>query len=297
YLHVPQVILLCVIPAIIPVIHVVPAEAPIVPADPLVSLEVGAVSVTSRARVLDLVDYSSSSDSDPSEDSLTLAPELPLVSPFLCSDDSKADSKSSLLRRGREACVLLTFMMLWFRDNLLLGSSWGFLHLDTFSGSHLWFSLSDHIYEFFRQGLFVCIMDDSFRDHSTRVVSSRVGEVFKDFILHLRIAERGEYGELGLGVEIDAVILGGKTEEQFEDCFIDSWRLFRGCDSLRHNMDTFVGAMCANYEATRATNALEAKSQSQNGNDGDNGNGGNGNGDNGNGNHGDGGNNRNGNLN
>ncbi|GJX96543.1 hypothetical protein Tco_0352341 [Tanacetum coccineum] len=92
--HVPQVILFCVIPAIIPVIHVVPAEAPIVPADPLVALEVGAVFVTSRARVLDLVDYSSSSASDPSEDSLTLAPELPLVSPFLCSDDSKADSKS-----------------------------------------------------------------------------------------------------------------------------------------------------------------------------------------------------------
>ncbi|GJW91203.1 hypothetical protein Tco_0168756 [Tanacetum coccineum] len=54
--------------------------------------------------------------------------------------------------------------------------------------------------------------------------------------------------------------------------------------------------------ATHAANALEAKSQSQNGSDGDNGNGGNGNGENGNGrngngNHGDGGNNENGNLN
>ncbi|GKG23165.1 hypothetical protein Tco_0388468, partial [Tanacetum coccineum] len=58
------------------------------------SLEVGAVSVTSPAGVLDLVDYSSSSASDPSEDSLPLAQELPLVSPFLCSDESKADSKS-----------------------------------------------------------------------------------------------------------------------------------------------------------------------------------------------------------
>ncbi|GKD68934.1 putative reverse transcriptase domain-containing protein [Tanacetum coccineum] len=48
----------------------------------------------------------------------------------------------------------------------------------------------------------------------------------------------------------------------------------------------------ANYEATRAANALEAENQSQNGNDGDNGNGGNGNG-----NHRDGGNNGNGNLN
>ncbi|GKA15460.1 putative reverse transcriptase domain-containing protein [Tanacetum coccineum] len=53
----------------------------------------------------------------------------------------------------------------------------------------------------------------------------------------------------------------------------------------------------ANYKATHATNALEAESKIQNGNDGDNGNGGNGNGDNGNGNHGDRGKNRNGNLN
>ncbi|GJR77693.1 hypothetical protein Tco_0090058 [Tanacetum coccineum] len=45
-------------------------------------------------RVLDLVDYSSSSDSDPSEDSLPLAPDLPLVSPFLCFDNTEADSES-----------------------------------------------------------------------------------------------------------------------------------------------------------------------------------------------------------
>ncbi|GKE66964.1 hypothetical protein Tco_1521125, partial [Tanacetum coccineum] len=54
---------------------------------------VGAVSVTSPTRVLDLVDYSSSA-SDPSEDSLPPAPELSLVSPFLCSDNSEADSES-----------------------------------------------------------------------------------------------------------------------------------------------------------------------------------------------------------
>ncbi|GJX35333.1 hypothetical protein Tco_0246890 [Tanacetum coccineum] len=43
--------------------------------------------------VLELVDYSSF-DSDPSEDSLPPTPELPLVSPFLCSDDSEADNES-----------------------------------------------------------------------------------------------------------------------------------------------------------------------------------------------------------
>ncbi|GJZ06262.1 hypothetical protein Tco_0540055 [Tanacetum coccineum] len=78
----------------IPVILVVPAEVPIAPVDPLVAPEVGAVSVISPTRVLDLVDYSSSFNSDPSEDSLPVAPELLLVSPFLCSDDSEADSES-----------------------------------------------------------------------------------------------------------------------------------------------------------------------------------------------------------
>ncbi|GJV96264.1 hypothetical protein Tco_1547841 [Tanacetum coccineum] len=81
------VILFGVIPAIIPVTP----EVPIVPSDPIVTPEVRAVPVVSPTRVLDLVDYSSSSDSDPSEDSLPPVPDLPLVSPFLCSDDSEAD--------------------------------------------------------------------------------------------------------------------------------------------------------------------------------------------------------------
>ncbi|GJZ06551.1 hypothetical protein Tco_0540344 [Tanacetum coccineum] len=88
--HALRVILFGAIPAIIPVIP----EVPIVPADPIVTPEVGTVSVVSPAGVLDLVDYSSSSNSDLLEDSLPPAPDLPLVSPFLCSDDSKADGES-----------------------------------------------------------------------------------------------------------------------------------------------------------------------------------------------------------
>ncbi|GKA66837.1 hypothetical protein Tco_0766645, partial [Tanacetum coccineum] len=70
-------ILLGAIHVIIPVIHVVPTEVPIVPVDPLVAPVVGAVYVISLAGVLDwwliylLI--------------LIPAPELPLVSPFLCS--------------------------------------------------------------------------------------------------------------------------------------------------------------------------------------------------------------------
>ncbi|GJV33426.1 hypothetical protein Tco_1393826 [Tanacetum coccineum] len=81
------VILFGVIPAIIP-------EVPVVPADPIVTPEVGTVSIVSPSGVLDLVDFSPSSDSDPSEDSLPPTPDLPLVLPFLCSDDTKADGES-----------------------------------------------------------------------------------------------------------------------------------------------------------------------------------------------------------
>ncbi|GJV18479.1 hypothetical protein Tco_1367499, partial [Tanacetum coccineum] len=76
--------------AIIPAIH----EVPIVPADLIVTPEVGAVLVVSPSGVLDLVDYSPSSNSNPSEDSLPPTPDLPLVSPFLCSDDLEEDSES-----------------------------------------------------------------------------------------------------------------------------------------------------------------------------------------------------------
>ncbi|GJV59346.1 hypothetical protein Tco_1465446 [Tanacetum coccineum] len=88
--HAPRVILFGAIPAIIPVIP----EVHIVPADPLVTPDVGTILVVSPTGVLDLVDYSSSSDSDPSEDSLPPVPDLPLVSPFLCFDNSKADCES-----------------------------------------------------------------------------------------------------------------------------------------------------------------------------------------------------------
>ncbi|GKB16993.1 reverse transcriptase domain-containing protein [Tanacetum coccineum] len=88
--HASRVILFGVIPAIIPAI----IEVPIVLVDPIVTPEVGTVSVVSHAGVLDLVDYLPSSDSNPSEDSLPPAPDLPLVSHFLCSEDTEADGES-----------------------------------------------------------------------------------------------------------------------------------------------------------------------------------------------------------
>ncbi|GJS10488.1 putative reverse transcriptase domain-containing protein [Tanacetum coccineum] len=88
--HAPRVILFGAIPAII---HVIP-EVPIIPADLIVAPEEGTVLVVSPIGVLGLVDYSYSSDSDPSKDSLPPTPDLSLVSPFLCSDESEADSES-----------------------------------------------------------------------------------------------------------------------------------------------------------------------------------------------------------
>ncbi|GJR71134.1 hypothetical protein Tco_0083499 [Tanacetum coccineum] len=73
------------------------------------SLKVGAVFVILPIGVLDLVDYSSSSDSDPLEDSLPLAPELPLVSPFLCYDDSETDSESEPVEQRPERHESLAF--------------------------------------------------------------------------------------------------------------------------------------------------------------------------------------------
>ncbi|GKF81185.1 hypothetical protein Tco_0239787, partial [Tanacetum coccineum] len=75
--HATRVILFGAIPAIIPVI----LEVLIVPANPIVAPKEGTVSVVSPTRVLDLVDYSSSSNSDPSEVSLPPVPDFPLVSP------------------------------------------------------------------------------------------------------------------------------------------------------------------------------------------------------------------------
>nr|GEU71795.1 hypothetical protein [Tanacetum cinerariifolium] len=92
--HVSRVILFGTIPTSILVILVVPAEVLIAPADPLGSPEVGSIYVILPSEVLDLVDYSSSYDSNPSEDFLPISPELPLVSPFLCSNDSEVDSES-----------------------------------------------------------------------------------------------------------------------------------------------------------------------------------------------------------
>ncbi|GJW08274.1 hypothetical protein Tco_1570697 [Tanacetum coccineum] len=57
-----------------------------------VAPEVGAAAVASPAGVLEL-DTHSSSEADPSESSLPLVYVAPLVSPFLCSDDSDSNTE------------------------------------------------------------------------------------------------------------------------------------------------------------------------------------------------------------
>ncbi|GJY82392.1 putative reverse transcriptase domain-containing protein, partial [Tanacetum coccineum] len=73
------------------------------------------------------------------------------------------------------------------------------------------------------------------------------------------------------------------TQRRLETSYIERDRI----ESLRWHMalsqEEFRQEALAAYEATRASNALEAENQSQNGSDGDNGNGGDGNGKNGNG--------------
>ncbi|GKA77555.1 hypothetical protein Tco_0784016 [Tanacetum coccineum] len=76
--------------------------------DPIVASKVGTVLVVSPTGVLDLVDYSSSFDSDPSEDSLLPVLDLPLVLPFLYSDDSEADGESEPAEQRPERHESLT---------------------------------------------------------------------------------------------------------------------------------------------------------------------------------------------
>ncbi|GKD74536.1 hypothetical protein Tco_1332818, partial [Tanacetum coccineum] len=90
------VILFGAIPAIIPVIPEVPAEVPIVPANPLVALEAGA-------------------------DSIPPTLELPLVLPFLCSDDSEADSGSEPAKKKpkmHESLIVHDIMVSRWRDRV-----------------------------------------------------------------------------------------------------------------------------------------------------------------------------------
>ncbi|GKG56597.1 hypothetical protein Tco_0579921, partial [Tanacetum coccineum] len=59
--------------------------------------------------------------SDPSEDSLPPAPELPLVSPFLCSDDSEVDNESEPAEQRpdrHESHVVHDAMVLRWRDRV-----------------------------------------------------------------------------------------------------------------------------------------------------------------------------------
>nr|GEZ31259.1 reverse transcriptase domain-containing protein [Tanacetum cinerariifolium] len=102
--HATRVIHFGTIPAIISVIP----EVHITPFDSIVTPEVEAISVISPTGLLDFVDYSSFSDSDPSKDSLPEAPDLPLVSSFLCYDDSEVDSESEPTEQRPERHESLT---------------------------------------------------------------------------------------------------------------------------------------------------------------------------------------------
>ncbi|GJU31837.1 hypothetical protein Tco_1175426 [Tanacetum coccineum] len=70
----------------------IPIEAPVVSADLPVAPKVGAATVASPAGVLER-DTHSSLESGPSEGLLPPVPVAPMVSPCLCSDDFKSDTK------------------------------------------------------------------------------------------------------------------------------------------------------------------------------------------------------------
>ncbi|GKA11303.1 hypothetical protein Tco_0690736 [Tanacetum coccineum] len=73
-------------------------EIPVVPADLPVAPEVRAVAVTSPAGVLELESHSSP-ETGPSESSLPPVPVAPMVSPFLCLNDSESEPPAVLPER------------------------------------------------------------------------------------------------------------------------------------------------------------------------------------------------------
>ncbi|GJT17929.1 hypothetical protein Tco_0876635, partial [Tanacetum coccineum] len=73
-------------------------EVPVVPADLHVAPEVSAATVAAPTGVLELESHSSS-ETGPSESPLPPVPVAPMVSPFLCLDDSESEPAAVLLER------------------------------------------------------------------------------------------------------------------------------------------------------------------------------------------------------
>ncbi|GKA74833.1 putative reverse transcriptase domain-containing protein [Tanacetum coccineum] len=124
-------------------------------------------------------------------------------------------------------------------------------------------------------------------------ISHYMSEVPLDWITEFGTAQRQlETGQL----EASRERAGLADREEFRQNMTIT-RFGMTPNAIEELVNQRVEEALAAYEATRAANALEAKSQSQNGSDGDNGNGGNGNGGNGNGGNGNGGNGNGGNGN
>ncbi|GKD16735.1 hypothetical protein Tco_1205893 [Tanacetum coccineum] len=203
---------------------------------PIVAPRRGKFPFVSPTGVLDLLDYSSSSDSDPSEDSLPHIPDLPLVSPSGSSshDTFAPSSEFPLAPIVAPPRIRTTSHHL---DHLFRSSIHSSIRSIT-TGIHSGHSLSGHTPP-----------DTTDADTSTppRFVHRSLA----------RTLRRSKAFRRWRSAPLSTPYPPTTSESSLE-------------------------ALAA-YEATRAANALEAESQSQNGSDGDNGNGGDGNGGDGNG--------------
>ncbi|GJW59254.1 putative reverse transcriptase domain-containing protein [Tanacetum coccineum] len=236
--HTPRVILFGVIPAIIPIIP----KVPVVPTNPIVTPEVGTVLVISPVGVLDLVDYSPSSDSDPSKNSLPPAPDLPLVSPFLYSDDTEEDGLSSVEVIGSSSTR--------FRDSYSPEDS---------GEEHIEVDTADA----------EAVADVGISEGVVAHPEDGIGMGFKIVVSDVKKDEE-EF-------EVEASAEGNERDR----CRIHTMTITRSGmtpEAIEELINRRVEEALATHEATRAANALEAENQRQNGSDGDNGNSGNGDG-------------------
>ncbi|GKD04674.1 reverse transcriptase domain-containing protein, partial [Tanacetum coccineum] len=288
--HAPRVILFGAIPAIIPVIP----EVSVVPADPIVAPKEGTVSVISPTGVLDLVDYSFSFYSDPSEDSLPPVPYLPLVSPSRSSSHDNLTPSfeyplAPVFRRWRYAPLSTPYPPTTSESSL--GSSFK-RSLDSSTPSS---GPS-------RKRCRSPAASVPSPTHDSRSIAPTLANLLpprKRFIDSYSLEDSREEH-----MEVDTIDTEAVADVGLSDGVIayteDSvgMRVEIAASDVREDDEEFeaeaVEEALAAYEATCAANALNAENQSQNSNNDDIGNGRDGNGGDGNGENGNG---RNGNLN
>ncbi|GJX30599.1 putative reverse transcriptase domain-containing protein [Tanacetum coccineum] len=269
-------------------------QVPIVPADPIVAPEVGTISVVSPTGVLDLVNYSSSSDFDPSEDYLPPVPDLHWFHPSYVLMTRRRTPYSADLLPPRKRFEIHTHTSIAEREHTECGVRE--LTSDVREDDEE-FEAEASVADRKEIDVDPLAIGDSFESSRGGIhdledivydIVYYMSEVRIDRIIEIETTQTQlEYLKVQamLSIKRDRVDRlrwhMALSQEEFHQVRRDRDDTRRRLRRLESYVERHLEAL-ATYEEARAANALEAENQSQNGNDGNNGNGGNGNGGNGN---------------